>query len=364
MPSRSRNRASLTVTSSAAAFVGFTCMARTRTSCSMPSRNPCSLHLFPKGATPSNVTAHRRTASERCEWILPPPPDGQPRSKRRRQRRRERRDDHGAKRDGGNWSRRRDLGVLFSLRSPRSLRFCVWNFNAEDAEGAEVRRELQSQRGGKTSGENDDAEERWSQPPSSFCARCGVAIRTRLSRSIPLASACRWSLAIAARDRSAKSANRTNVSKNPQKQGPAKLGVKDFLTFVYDTEPEWALLAVKAPVEQVAGAFVRFRKAERWLRDVPRKSAAEGDDMGFPLIALLQLKDNPWAVVLRDVCDLTDEGMHGVAQDAKALSSKLKTRAITFVGEDTSGAVDYAIFDGGKMLEHAQWESGGPFFLI
>jgi len=244
------------------------------------------------------------------------------------------------------------------------LRFCVWNFNAEDAEGAEVRRELKSQRGGKTSGENDDAEERWSQPPSSFCARCGVAIRTRLSRSIPLASACRWSLAIAARDRSAKSANRTNVSKNPQKQGPAKLGVKDFLTFVYDTEPEWALLAVKAPVEQVAGAFVRFRKAERWLRDVPRKSAAEGDDMGFPLIALLQLKDNPWAVVLRDVCDLTDEGMHGVAQDAKALSSKLKTRAITFVGEDTSGAVDYAIFDGGKMLEHAQWESGGPFFLF
>jgi len=32
-----------------------------------------------------------------------------------------------------------------------------------------------------------------------------------------------------------------------------------------------------------------------------------------------------------------------------------------FIGEDTSGAIAYEIFEGGKSLEKAEWESGGEF---
>ncbi len=148
-----------------------------------------------------------------------------------------------------------------------------------------------------------------------------------------------------------------------QKQPPAKLGVKDFLKFVYDTQPEWALLAVKAPIEPVADAFAALN-SERWLRDVPRKPAAQGDDMGSGLVVAAQIKDNPWTVILREVCYVSEEGMGAVVEEAKVLSSSLKTRAITFVGEDTSGAMEYQLFEGGKLLERAQWESGGPFYVF
>jgi hypothetical protein len=50
-----------------------------------------------------------------------------------------------------------------------------------------------------------------------------------------------------------------------------------------------------------------------------------------------------------------------VPQEAKELSSRLKTRAITFFAEDTSGAMGYEIFENGKSLESAEWESGGDF---
>jgi hypothetical protein len=152
------------------------------------------------------------------------------------------------------------------------------------------------------------------------------------------------------------------MSKNQQTESESKLGAKDFLDFVYDTQPEWALFAVRAPLEEVAETFADLRKAERWLRDVPCKPAANGDDMGFPLAVCAQLKENPWTVVLCEICCVTEEGMEAVAREAKALSTKLNTRAVTFVGEDTSGAVEYNIFENGKTLEHAQWESGGEFY--
>jgi hypothetical protein len=148
----------------------------------------------------------------------------------------------------------------------------------------------------------------------------------------------------------------------PQNQAPAKLGVLDFSNFTNDTQPEWTLFAVKAPFEQVSKALADFCQPERWLRDVPRKPAADGDDMGFPLVAVVQIKNNPWTVVFREICYATEEGLEAIKEEAKFLSVELKTRAITLASEDTSGAIDYEIYDQGKEVESAQWESGGQFF--
>jgi hypothetical protein len=153
-----------------------------------------------------------------------------------------------------------------------------------------------------------------------------------------------------------------NATSPSSDQNPAKLGVLDFNSFVNDTEPEWTLFAVKAPFEAVSKALADYVKPDRWLRDVPRKPAADGDDMGFPLVAVVQIKDNPWTVVFREVCYATEEGLDAIKEEAKFLSVELKTRAITLASEDTSGAIDYEIYDHGKAIESAQWETGGQFF--
>jgi hypothetical protein len=151
---------------------------------------------------------------------------------------------------------------------------------------------------------------------------------------------------------------------SPQNQDPPKLGVLDFSTFVNETEPEWTLFAVKAPFEQVAKALADFLQPERWVRDVPRRPAADGDDMGFPMVAVVQIKNNPWTVVLREICYATEEGLDAIKEEARFLSVELKTRAITLASEDTSGAIDYQILDQGTEVESAQWESGGQFYAF
>jgi hypothetical protein len=147
-------------------------------------------------------------------------------------------------------------------------------------------------------------------------------------------------------------------------KGPRPLGIADFMNFVNDTEPEWTLLAVKAPIEQAAGAFADLRKTDRWLHDVPRRDSKEDDDLDTSLAMALQLRDSPWTVIIRDLFDYTEPGHKGIAQDARTLSAKFKTRAIAFSGEDTAGVLAYDLFDGGQLLERAEWEEGGEFFVF
>ncbi|PWU17136.1 MAG: hypothetical protein C5B50_11925 [Verrucomicrobia bacterium] len=147
-------------------------------------------------------------------------------------------------------------------------------------------------------------------------------------------------------------------------QESPKLGVKDFLDFVYDTQAEWSVLAVQAPIESVAAELAEMHDAASWLHEVPRREAGDEDTMGFPLIAIVQVKDNPWTVVYHELCTVSEAGLKVVTEEAEALSSKLDTRAISFVGEDTSGAVAYKLFEGGKIVEEAEWEDGGEFFTF
>lgn len=142
---------------------------------------------------------------------------------------------------------------------------------------------------------------------------------------------------------------------------PEHLGINHFLEFMYGGEPEWSLFAIKAPIDDVSNAFAEFRHAKSKATDVPRKTTGgDGDELAH-LVAVIKLKDNPWTVVYRSLLWVDMTHLEGVPQEAKELSARLKTRAITFFGEDTSCAMAYEIFEDGKSLENAEWESGSEF---
>ena len=140
-----------------------------------------------------------------------------------------------------------------------------------------------------------------------------------------------------------------------QSPGPA-LGLEDFTGM--DVHPEWSLFAVKAPADAVAKALADFRKALRFERSVSLKQSKKFEQVA-PLTAVVGIKANPWAVVLRSIGVVSAQELEGVPEEAKTISAELKTRAATFLFEDTSNAMGYALYERGRVLEEAEWECGG-----
>jgi hypothetical protein len=151
------------------------------------------------------------------------------------------------------------------------------------------------------------------------------------------------------------------MKEKPESQSSERLGVSDFLKFMYDGQPEWSLVAVKAPIEEVAEEFADHHGATTISKDVPRKPAGEYDDVET-IVAIVQVKGNPWTIIFRSVLYVNESNVEGVTEDAKELSGRLATAAVTFVGEDTSGANAFKHFEKGKLVEDFEWESGGDFY--
>ncbi len=150
-----------------------------------------------------------------------------------------------------------------------------------------------------------------------------------------------------------------------QRKNPTKgtlIGARDFVETVFDFQPEWSLFAVEAPIESVADAFVCFRNARGWMRNVA--VSRETRNTGFPAdeIPVVQMANSHWTVVIRSLFDLTGVEIEQVPEEAKHLSEQLETRAITFMGEDTSGAMGYELFDRGALIEKATWGCGADVF--
>src|SRR5947209_478910 len=142
---------------------------------------------------------------------------------------------------------------------------------------------------------------------------------------------------------------------------PEQLGARHFLEFMYDGQPEWSLFAVKAPAEEVSEEWVDFRGAKAVHRAVPLKPAGEYDDVANA-VAVVQVKNNPWTIVYRSILYVDEAHMEATVEEAKEFSARLNTRAISFIGEDTSGANSFGLFEKGKAIEEVEWEVGGQFF--
>src|SRR5262249_14277418 len=63
---------------------------------------------------------------------------------------------------------------------------------------------------------------------------------------------------------------------------------------------------------------------------------------------LLQLKDNDWTILLRTLGHCME-----VQNEARELSKRLKTRVYIYLGEGTSGAEEYELFENGESMEKA-----------
>lgn len=143
--------------------------------------------------------------------------------------------------------------------------------------------------------------------------------------------------------------------KQPATSGSKFVGARHFLKYFREGQPEWALFAIKAPIGEVSDAFSRFRSAERQIPNVPLRQPAEDPDVA-QVTAVVQVKDNPWTVVFRSLTDIDTIHIQRVPEEASRLSAELKTRAVTFMSEDTSGVMGYEIFENGESL--TRWNDG------
>lgn len=160
-----------------------------------------------------------------------------------------------------------------------------------------------------------------------------------------------------------------------------KLGIFDFVKMIYDGHPEYSLLAVKAPIDDVVQTLIDLRngltkrdkrnwrtmKYEQyriqsrqmgWDKHITLKPCrrTEGEDASEdealePGIPVLQVRGTDWTVVIRSLSWLDMDEIEDVPQEAKALSAKFQTQAITLMEEDTSVSMSYDLFEKGESVE-------------
>lgn len=152
---------------------------------------------------------------------------------------------------------------------------------------------------------------------------------------------------------------KTRPAKSSDGQKANAFGAEDFISFIHDWgHPEWVLLAVEAPVEETSRNFSLLYSAKERMYTVPIRGFQKGDDLIAPVVAVVQPKGSPWSVVFRTLClPIGLEDIKRAEKDAHTLSAKLKTRALAFVGENTSFAMSYSLFSKGKMVERKAWDS-------
>jgi hypothetical protein len=143
------------------------------------------------------------------------------------------------------------------------------------------------------------------------------------------------------------------TEKSPTEEGLSLLGIRHFL---HQDEQEWALLAVKAPIDEVTRAFAEFRGVEEWAEDIPKICLdVDNPNRYEDFAAFIEVIYNNWTVILRSLSDYLG---NQVNKEAKFLSEKLKTQAIYCLEEDTSMAMAYRLYDCGKEIEYLEVEEG------
>jgi hypothetical protein len=176
-----------------------------------------------------------------------------------------------------------------------------------------------------------------------------------------------------------------------------KLGSLDFVRMIYEGHPEYSLLAVKAPIDDVVSAWIEFRESQsdrsrhdfsemkvktdrlgtrqiQWDKQIALVSGqplpededeeeeyllaqAEQEFEGLPVPAL-QIADSEWVVMIRSLSWLDFEQINNVPLEAKFLSEKFQTQAFTMMEEDTSSAVGYKLFEKGMEIESLEYCCG------
>ncbi len=130
------------------------------------------------------------------------------------------------------------------------------------------------------------------------------------------------------------------------------LGMKDFQNWMYQGQPDYAVFAVKAPIEQVGQMLVDRSHGKEWQKQVQsnQKIRAVFPNDTSDWIPMLQPTANQWTVVYWSCGKWVDTS--NICRDC---SSSLQTRVISLGEEDTSGAMGYEIYENGQDIERAEF---------
>jgi uncharacterized protein len=144
----------------------------------------------------------------------------------------------------------------------------------------------------------------------------------------------------------------------PVNTEPAHLGASDLLAFIDEWgHPEWVVVAAEAPLDQVSRLLAPAHWSKQVFHDVPIRPARKRDSEIAPLVAVAQCANSSWTVAYLVISlPISEPDIASAREEARLLSSKLKTRALAFIGEDTSGAMGCWLYRNGQEIEGKEWD--------
>jgi ankyrin repeat protein len=138
-------------------------------------------------------------------------------------------------------------------------------------------------------------------------------------------------------------------------------GASDFVDFVHGHgHPEWIVLAVEAPLADALMVYESCFPVAESRQSVPIVSSQRNYKNMPEWVPFVQPVNSKWAVLLRVVG--FPIGSHDIIQaidDTELISKKLRTRGLSFFGEDTAGAMQCELFEKGKSLGTESWKHQG-----
>ncbi|HVV02354.1 MAG TPA: hypothetical protein VHH88_13385, partial [Verrucomicrobiae bacterium] len=87
---------------------------------------------------------------------------------------------------------------------------------------------------------------------------------------------------------------------------PGFAGASDFMELLKQAQPDCAVVAVKAHIDEVSDEFADIVGTTMIHREVPVKPAGEFQE-AFHLVPIVQVKDGSWPVVIRSVLYMDEE---------------------------------------------------------
>ncbi len=138
-------------------------------------------------------------------------------------------------------------------------------------------------------------------------------------------------------------------------------GASDFVAFVHEWGyPEWVVLAAEAPLAEVLALYCECFPVAECLPSVPIKRSSAADKGMAQWVPFVQPVSSKWTAIFRVVCSpIGEEDVAQAAKDAARLSRELESRALSFLGEDTSGAMQCDLFAAGKRSRTQCWDNQG-----
>lgn len=138
-----------------------------------------------------------------------------------------------------------------------------------------------------------------------------------------------------------------------------KHGADEFVSFVNDWgNPSWSTIAIEQQLEAIIPAYHSFYPAKQIVENVKSRLATDADNEIASVESAVQLAESSWTIIYQVIAlPLDEEEIRRGMADAERLSETLNTRALAFSGEDTSGAMGFELYQGGKLVSSHEWES-------